>query len=94
MDRFGGTTARDFDLIEFSTELFASQRRNDIYASSEFVFPLLALLMVEETVRRLDPRCGLPGHRPAPSSSARPRQSRREPPPQAGKAVDEPPAAA
>ncbi|MEV0774244.1 ABC1 kinase family protein [Streptomyces sp. NPDC050433] len=55
VDRFGGTTARDFDLIEFSTELFASQRRNGIYASSEFVFPLLALLMVEQTVRRLDP---------------------------------------
>ncbi|WP_175412692.1 AarF/ABC1/UbiB kinase family protein [Streptomyces sp. TRM64462] len=55
VDRFGGTTARDFDLIAFSTELFASQRRNGIYASSEFVFPLLALLMVEQTVRRLDP---------------------------------------
>ncbi|MEU2798472.1 MULTISPECIES: AarF/UbiB family protein [unclassified Streptomyces] len=53
--RYGGTTARDFDLIAFSTELFASQRRNGIYASSEFVFPLLALLMVEQTVRRLDP---------------------------------------
>ncbi|MFI1016669.1 ABC1 kinase family protein [Streptomyces sp. NPDC020965] len=55
VNRYGGMTARDFDLIAFSTELFASQRRNDIYASSEFVFPLLALLMVEETVRRLDP---------------------------------------
>ncbi|MFJ9431935.1 ABC1 kinase family protein [Streptomyces sp. NPDC101490] len=55
VDRFGGTTARDFDLIAFSTELFASQRRHRIYASSEFVFPLLALLMVEQTVRRLDP---------------------------------------
>lgn len=55
VNRFGGTTAKDFDLIAFSTELFASQRRNGIYASSEFVFPLLALLMVEETVRRLDP---------------------------------------
>ncbi len=55
VDRYGGTTARDFDLIAFSTELFASQRRNGIYASSEFVFPLLALLMVEQTVRRLDP---------------------------------------
>ncbi|GAB2962639.1 ABC1 kinase family protein [Saccharothrix stipae] len=55
VDRFGGATARDFDLIEFATELFASQRRHGIYAASEFVFPLLALLMVEETVRRLDP---------------------------------------
>lgn len=53
--RFGGVTARDFDLIAFATELFASQRRNGIYARPEFVFPLLALLMVEETVRELDP---------------------------------------
>lgn len=55
VDRFGGATARDFDLVEFATELFASQRRHGIYAASEFVFPLIALLMVEETVRRLDP---------------------------------------
>jgi ubiquinone biosynthesis protein len=55
VDRFGGATAGDFDLVEFARELFASQRRNGIYAASEFVFPLLALLMVEETVRRLDP---------------------------------------
>jgi ubiquinone biosynthesis protein len=55
VDRYGGTTARDFDLVRFATELFASQRRHGIYAASEFVFPLLALLMVEETVRRLHP---------------------------------------
>ncbi|GAA1239350.1 hypothetical protein GCM10009676_25000 [Prauserella halophila] len=55
VDRYGGATARDFDLVEFSKRLFGSQRRNGIFASSEFAFPLLALLMVENTVRRLDP---------------------------------------
>ncbi|EDY51481.1 CalR3 [Streptomyces clavuligerus] len=93
VDRFGGTTARDFDLIEFSTELFASQRRNDIYASSEFVFPLLALLMVEETVRRLDPDVDFQGiARPIVfrAASGRPAGERRR----RLEAVDEPPAAA
>lgn len=54
VDRYGGTTARDFDLIALSAELFASRRRNGVYTSSEFVFPLLAPLMEEQKVRRLD----------------------------------------
>lgn len=55
VDRFGSVPARDFDLIAFSVELFGAQQRHGIYASSEFVFPLLSLLMVEGLVRRLDP---------------------------------------
>lgn len=55
VDRFGSVPAKDFDLIAFSVELFGAQQRHGIYASSEFVFPLLSLLMVEGLVRRLDP---------------------------------------
>lgn len=56
VDRYGGVPAREFDLIAFSVGLFDAQQRHGIYASSEFVFPLLSLLMVEGLVRRLDPQ--------------------------------------
>jgi ubiquinone biosynthesis protein len=55
VDRYGGLASRDFNLIAFAGDLFALQRRHGLYASSQFVFPLLALLMVEGSVRTLDP---------------------------------------
>ena len=55
VDRYGGLTSREFNLIAFAGDLFATQRRHGLYASSQFVFPLLALLMVEGSVRTLDP---------------------------------------
>ena len=55
MARYGAKRSKDFDLIAFTGELFASQRRRGIFASSEFVFPLLSLLMVDGTVKSLEP---------------------------------------
>jgi ubiquinone biosynthesis protein len=42
VDRYGGVASRDFNLITFAGELFALQRRHGLYASSQFIFPLLA----------------------------------------------------
>lgn len=47
--------AKDFSLIEFAGELFDLQRRFGLRAASELVFPLLSLLVIEGTVRFLDP---------------------------------------
>jgi ubiquinone biosynthesis protein len=47
--------ARDFSLIAFAAELFDLQRRYGVAASPELIFPLLSLLVVEGTVRHLDP---------------------------------------
>jgi ubiquinone biosynthesis protein len=53
--RNSGAAARDFSLIGFATELFALQRDHGLYAASEIVFPLLSLLVIEGTIRDLDP---------------------------------------
>jgi ubiquinone biosynthesis protein len=53
--RSSGAPAKEFSLIAFATELFDLQRRYGISAAPEFVFPLLALLVIEGTVRDLDP---------------------------------------
>lgn len=55
VDRYGGRPADEFDFLDFAGRLFAAQRNFGVYASSDFIFPLLALLMVDGTVRRLDP---------------------------------------
>lgn len=47
--------AKDFSLIAFATEMFDLQRRFGLMAATELVFPLLSLLVVEGTVRALDP---------------------------------------
>lgn len=47
--------AKDFSLIAFATEMFELQRRYGLMAATELVFPLLSLLVVEGTVRALDP---------------------------------------
>lgn len=47
--------AKEFSLIRFAGELFDLQRRHGVAASPELVFPLLSLLVIEGTVRSLDP---------------------------------------
>lgn len=53
--RFTGVPAKDFHLMRFGTDLFRKQRDFGLYAASEFVFPLLSLLVIEGTVRGLNP---------------------------------------
>lgn len=55
VDRNWGLPAKEFSLIAFSAELFDLQRRYGVAAAPELVFPLLSLLVVEGTVRELDP---------------------------------------
>ncbi|MBM2614220.1 AarF/ABC1/UbiB kinase family protein [Actinoplanes sp. LDG1-06] len=50
-----GATAAEFSLVTFAGRLFDLQRRHRVYAAPEFVFPLLALLVIEGMVRDLDP---------------------------------------
>jgi ubiquinone biosynthesis protein len=49
------TSAKEFSLIAFAAELFDLQRNHGVAASPELVFPLLSLLVIEGTVRDLDP---------------------------------------
>lgn len=51
-----GVSAADFDLVTFAGSLFDIQRRHDLYAAAEFVFPLLSLLVLEGTVRAFAPQ--------------------------------------
>ncbi|MER5543167.1 AarF/UbiB family protein [Streptomyces sp. NPDC002589] len=51
-----GAVAADFDLVTFGASLFDIQRRHDLYAAPEFVFPLLSLLVLEGTVRAFAPQ--------------------------------------
>jgi ubiquinone biosynthesis protein len=53
--RYTGVPAKDFQLMRFGTELFRLQRDFGLYAASEFVFPLLSLLVIEGTIRGLHP---------------------------------------
>ncbi|HTY35349.1 ABC1 kinase family protein [Mycobacterium sp.] len=53
--RNAGAPAREFSLIGFATELFVLQRTCGLYAASQIVFPLLSLLVIEGTIRDLDP---------------------------------------
>ena len=50
-----GLPAHSFSLIAFATEMFDFQRRFGLYAATELVFPLLSLLVIEGTIRELDP---------------------------------------
>jgi ubiquinone biosynthesis protein len=50
-----GVAAKDFQLMKFGTDLFRLQRDFGLYAASEFVFPLLSLLVIEGTIRELHP---------------------------------------
>jgi ubiquinone biosynthesis protein len=55
VERNSRVPAKDFSLIAFATEMFELQRRFGLTAATELVFPLLSLLVVEGTVRALDP---------------------------------------
>lgn len=50
-----GLPAREFSLMAFATEMFDLQRRFGVHAAPELIFPLLSLLVIEGTVRELDP---------------------------------------
>jgi ubiquinone biosynthesis protein len=41
--------------MAFATEMFDLQRRHGVHAAPELIFPLLSLLVIEGTVRELDP---------------------------------------
>jgi ubiquinone biosynthesis protein len=47
-------TAADFSLVGFATRLFDLQRRHGLFAAPEFIFPLLALLVIEGRIKDLD----------------------------------------
>ncbi|MCP2303647.1 ABC1 kinase family protein [Actinokineospora globicatena] len=53
--RVHGLPAREFSLIGFATEMFDLQRRHGVHAAPELIFPLLSLLVIEGTIRDLDP---------------------------------------
>ncbi|GAA2714974.1 ABC1 kinase family protein [Micromonospora olivasterospora] len=55
VERSHGLPAREFSLIAFAAEMFDLQRRYGVYAAPELIFPLLSLLVIEGTVRELDP---------------------------------------
>jgi ubiquinone biosynthesis protein len=47
--------AKDFSLMSFATEMFDLQRKHGVHAAPELIFPLLSLLVIEGTIRDLDP---------------------------------------
>ena len=47
--------AKDFSLMGFATEMFDLQRKHGVHAAPELIFPLLSLLVIEATIRDLDP---------------------------------------
>jgi len=47
--------AADFDLVDFAYRLFAAQRAHGFYADAQFVFPILALIVMEGTIRTWAP---------------------------------------
>jgi ubiquinone biosynthesis protein len=55
VERSHGVPAREFSLIGFATEMFDLQRRYGVHAAAELIFPLLSLLVIEGTIRDLDP---------------------------------------
>jgi ubiquinone biosynthesis protein len=48
-------SAKEFSLMSFATEMFDLQRRFGVHAAPELIFPLLSLLVIEGTIRDLDP---------------------------------------
>lgn len=53
--RWSGLSAREFQLAQFTKDLFLIQRRFGIYPDAGFIFPILSLLAVEGQVKALDP---------------------------------------
>jgi ubiquinone biosynthesis protein len=48
--------AGDFSLVRFATRLFDLQRRHGLFAAPEFIFPLLALMVLEGRIKQLHAR--------------------------------------
>jgi len=55
VERSHGLPAKDFSLLAFAGEMFDLQRKHGIHAAPELIFPLLSLLVIEGTIRDLDP---------------------------------------
>lgn len=55
IDRSHRLAAAEFNLAAFAAQLFLLQRKHGLYAAPEFAMPLLALLVVEGMVSRIDP---------------------------------------
>jgi ubiquinone biosynthesis protein len=55
VNRNWGLPAQEFSLIAFATEMFDLHRKYGLHPAPELVFPLLSLLVIEGTVRDLDP---------------------------------------
>ncbi|MFD2472421.1 ABC1 kinase family protein [Amycolatopsis silviterrae] len=55
VERSHGLPAKEFSLIAFAAEMFDLQRRFGVHAATELIFPLLSLLVIEGTIRALDP---------------------------------------
>ncbi|MCP2167734.1 ABC1 kinase family protein [Goodfellowiella coeruleoviolacea] len=55
VERSHGQSAKEFSLVAFATEMFDLQRRHGVHAAPELIFPLLSLLVIEGTIRDLDP---------------------------------------
>jgi ubiquinone biosynthesis protein len=53
--RSSGLPAKDFSLIAFAGEMFDLQRKFGMNAAPDLIFPLLSLLVIEGTIRDLDP---------------------------------------
>ncbi|SDG50104.1 ubiquinone biosynthesis protein [Lentzea fradiae] len=54
IEESSGRAAREFSLVRFATRLFDLQRVNGLFAAPEFIFPLLALLVLEGRINELD----------------------------------------
>lgn len=55
VERSHGLPAKEFSLVGFATEMFDLQRRHGVHAAPELIFPLLSLLVIEGTIRDLNP---------------------------------------
>jgi ubiquinone biosynthesis protein len=55
VEEHSGLPVDDFDLVGFAARLFHLQRRHGFAADPQFAFPILALLVLEGTLKRLCP---------------------------------------
>lgn len=56
-----GARSKDFNLLRFATTLFDIQRRHQLYADPEFVFPILSLLVLEGAIKEFAPETDFQG---------------------------------
>jgi ubiquinone biosynthesis protein len=55
VDSVTGIRAGDFDLLKFAGSLFDMQRRHDLHADPQFIFPLLGILVFEGAINDYHP---------------------------------------